>query len=233
MNKKFVNFLCLMALPFLMVKCEKASDEDEGGHNYSHVTDSEGNTYRTITIGSQTWFADNLRTTHFRNGDAIPTTTEFPTGYAIYQWPAGGSEDSVDAYGRVYTQPVLTDDRGICPEGWHAPSDAEFQQLEAFLGDSAGAKMKEEGFRHWRTPNEGATNESGFTAVASGAFTLNGGPNSTPGAGGVGDYASYWTTTPGMGAAAWTHEMGKTYVGIYRYDSPVTLGKACRCVKDE
>ncbi|HLO58173.1 MAG TPA: fibrobacter succinogenes major paralogous domain-containing protein [Bacteroidales bacterium] len=234
---KFLRFAVLMALPLISVSCEPSDSDDEGDGN--KITDTEGNTYKTVTIGSQTWFAENLKTKHFRNGDEIPTLDHFPDGnYPVYQWPAGGDEANVELYGRLYTQAVLTDSRGVCPEGWHAPSDAEFIQMEKELGlvydqpqsgqigTNEGGKMKEAGTAHWKEPNTGATNESGFTALPAGAYTMN------SGAGGMGDYASFWTTTMGMGLNAWTHELNKSFEKIYRYDSPITIGKSCRCVMD-
>ena len=99
-------------------------------HNYGAVTDIDGNVYKTIIIGVQTWMAENLRTKRYNNGDLIETTT--PATLDInaeiipkYQWAYSGYEDNVATYGRLYTWYTLTDSRKVCPSGWHVPSDAE------------------------------------------------------------------------------------------------------------
>jgi uncharacterized protein (TIGR02145 family) len=142
------------------------------------VTDAEGNIYNIITIGVQVWMAENLKTTTYHNGDLIGTST--PATLDIsgestpkYQWPVNGIESNVVVYGRLYTWYVVTDNRNICPTGWHVPSDTEWTTLSTFLGgeDVAGGKLKETGSTHWIGPNPGATNETGFTALPSGYRT--------------------------------------------------------------
>ncbi|HET6560148.1 MAG TPA: FISUMP domain-containing protein [Prolixibacteraceae bacterium] len=102
------------------------------------LIDIDGNIYNTITIGNQLWMAENLRTTRFVNGDLIGTTTpatlsimNFPD--PVYQWPYNGLESNAAKYGRLYTWYAVMDPRGLCPEGWHIPSDAEWTQLENYL----------------------------------------------------------------------------------------------------
>jgi uncharacterized protein (TIGR02145 family) len=120
------------------------------------VTDIDGNTYRTVTIGSQVWMAEDLRTTRYRNGDLIGTTS--PSTLDIsgesapkYQWAYAGDEGNVATYGRLYTWHASTDNRSIAPVGWHVPTDAEWVTLTEFLGGEAAAqgKLKEAGTTHW------------------------------------------------------------------------------------
>ncbi len=104
--------------------------------------DIDGNQYETIQIGNQEWMAENLKVTHYNNGDAIPTgysnsewadLDETETGaYAIYD------DDPLNAeiYDYLYNWYAVDDDRGVCPEGWHVPTDDEFKELEMFLGMS-------------------------------------------------------------------------------------------------
>jgi len=153
--------------------CKK--DEDKPAVEYGTVVDIDGNSYKTVKIGSQEWMAENLKTTKYRNGDSIKTT--IPSTLDLtnetspkYQWAYGGIESNVATYGRLYTWYAVTDSRNVCPIGWHIPTDAEWTTLTNYLGgiNVAGGKMKEIGTTHWETPNSGATNESGFTALPGG-----------------------------------------------------------------
>ena len=133
------------------------------------------NAYKTITIGTQTWMAENLRATIYQNGALIGTTTPATldiTGESTpkYQWAYGGNENNVVTYGRLYSWYAATDSRNICPNGYHLPSNGEWIILATYLGGSivTGGKLKETGTTHWYFPNEGATNESGFTALPGG-----------------------------------------------------------------
>ncbi len=152
------------------------------------VTDIDGNIYGTIEIGNQWWMAENLKVIHYRNGDAIPNVTDdsdwgnLDTGaYCNYQ----NNESNVETYGRLYNWHAVGDSRNIAPDGWHVPTDAEWKELEMYLGMSQaeadveddwrgtdeGGKLKEAGTRHWYSPNTGATNETGFSALPGGDRT--------------------------------------------------------------
>ena len=133
------------------------------------VTDIDGNVYETILIGDQLWMAENLKVIHYNDGD------EILTGYSGSEWswldsgayavsPDDNNPSNAEIYGNLYNWYVVDDDRGVCPENWHVPSDAEFTVLTDFLGGEsvAGGKMKETGLEHWNSPNTGATNESGL-----------------------------------------------------------------------
>jgi uncharacterized protein (TIGR02145 family) len=141
---------------------------------YGSLTDQDGNIYKTITIGSQTWMAENLRTTTYRNGDKIPNVTNPEIWYdlkagAFCNYDNISSPDSIATFGRLYNWEAVVDQRNIAPIGWHVPTYEEWKQLESYLGDSvAGNKLKETGTLHWKTPNYNATNETGFTAKGSG-----------------------------------------------------------------
>ncbi|MBL7749255.1 MAG: fibrobacter succinogenes major paralogous domain-containing protein [Chitinophagaceae bacterium] len=136
------------------------------------IKDADGNVYHEIKIGTQTWLLENLRTTKFRNGDAIPNVTDFT------QWKNSSTaaycnfnnDASVTAKeGRLYNWFAVTDSRGICPPGYHIPTREEWQTLRDYLGGEsvAGGKMKSTGEEYW-TGNTGATNESGFTGIGAG-----------------------------------------------------------------
>jgi len=147
--------------------------------NFIPCTDGDNIHYPVVAIGSQVWMAENLKTTRYRNGDLIGTTT--PAELDIsgqnapkFQWPNNGNENNVATYGRLYTWYAVTDSRNVCPTGWHIPTADEFTILTDFLGSSAGSKLKEAGTIHWRSPNAG-TNESGFTALPAGRKDTGGG----------------------------------------------------------
>ncbi len=151
------------------------------GLTYGTVSDRDGNVYKTIVIGNQTWMAENLRTKRYQNGETILTTIPVELNISSestpkYQWAYNGNETESDIYGRLYTWYAVTDSRRICPDGWHVPADVEWETLETFLGGSsvAGGKMKETGLTHWYFPNDGADNQSGFTAIPGGYRTSEG-----------------------------------------------------------
>ena len=136
---------------------------------YGSLSDIDGNIYKTIQIGNQTWMAENLKTTRFNDGTAIPLVkdvvawTELSTpGYCWY------TNDSV-SYGAMYNWFTINTGN-LCPAGWHVPSDVEWTTLTTYLGGDtiAGNKLKEIGTIHWQSPNTGSTNESGFSALPGG-----------------------------------------------------------------
>jgi uncharacterized protein (TIGR02145 family) len=102
------------------------------------VTDIDGNVYNTVTIGTQIWMAENLKTTKYSNGELIGTTTPATLNISgetspQYQWAYDGIESNVTTYGRLYTWYALTDTRSICPAGWHVPTFTEWTTLENYL----------------------------------------------------------------------------------------------------
>ncbi len=136
--------------------------------------DVEGNHYKVVKVGDQIWMADNLRTRSYRNGDTIPQIT---VGAEWIQQDTGAfcwlENDSItfDAdYGKFYNYYAAVDPRGLCPTGWHVPSQVEWETLFDYAGGSgiAGGKLKETGFTHWQSPNTGATNEYGWDGRAVG-----------------------------------------------------------------
>jgi uncharacterized protein (TIGR02145 family) len=139
------------------------------------LTDIDGNIYQTVTIGTQVWMKENLKTTHYRNGDSIGTT--YPATYNYmsesnpkYQWAYSGNDSFANIYGRLYTGYAATDSRKVCPTGWHVPTSNEWKTLIDYLGGGmvAHGKLKESGTTHWESPNSDATNESGFTGLPGG-----------------------------------------------------------------
>ncbi len=140
------------------------------------VSDIDGNVYKTVLIGSQVWMAENLKVTHYQNGDPINTPKDSIIGkrnlsgaYCLNYKNIGSNGDT---YGKLYSWKAINDKRKITPNGWHIPSNFEWKILFFFLGGfkNAGGKMKEIGFTHWSEPNAGATNDFGFTALPAGEY---------------------------------------------------------------
>jgi len=143
------------------------------------IVDIDGNVYHYVTIGTQVWMVENLKTTRYRNGDKIPQAlvnvdwANLTTGaYANFD----NLTTNVDVHGRLYNWYAATDNRNICPKGWRLPNDADFNIIgSTLLGASvAGGKMKEAGLTNWNAPNQGANNSSGFTGRASGTRDFDG-----------------------------------------------------------
>lgn len=143
----------------------------------SSVTDMDGNVYSTIRIGDQCWMVENLKTTKFNDGTNISKT--WGTLSPAYCWYSHNINYK-NPYGALYNWYAVETNK-LCPTGWHVPSYAEWYQLAVFLDKDAiqipdhgtisliaGGKLKETGYTHWWSPNGGATNETGFTAVPAG-----------------------------------------------------------------
>jgi uncharacterized protein (TIGR02145 family) len=130
----------------------------------------------TVQIGKQTWMLENLNVDHFKNGDKIlqAKTDEEWFNADKNRIPAWCyyDNDSINGkkFGKLYNEYAVFDKRGLAPEGWHIPSNPEWEELANFLGgrDVAGGALKETGIKNWSPPNEGATNSTGFTALPTG-----------------------------------------------------------------
>jgi uncharacterized protein (TIGR02145 family) len=140
------------------------------------VVDIDGNIYNTVTIGDQVWMAENLKVTHYANGDPILHLSDsaqwlnsLAGAYCSYDNQSSNSE----IYGHLYNWYAVEDKRGLCPAGWHVPSKDEFKALSDYLGgqEIAGGKLKETVYVHWLVPNAGADNSTGFTALPGGERT--------------------------------------------------------------
>lgn len=213
--------------------------------------DIDGNIYQTVMIGDQCWMAENLKVTHYRNGDPIPNVTD-STEWANLTSGAWCDYDNnpvhVPVYGRLYNWYAVEDIRNIAPEGWHVSSDDEWKQLEMYLGmsqsdaddtkyrgtDESG-KLKttgtlEEETGLWHLPNAGATNETGFSAL--------------PGASRYSDYsgdwtfeklgyrADFWSSTGFTNGTAWGRGLGCISAKVCRNHVNVLFGFSVRCVRD-
>ncbi len=206
------------------------------------VTDQDGNTYPTVTIGDQEWMAMNLRTTTYANGDPITLIGNDAAGnvtwsnadygaYAIYDTSGTGYQAfDVNEFGYLYNWYAVNDGRGLCPTGWHVPTDAEWSTLsDDYLGGPgvAGGKMKEIGFIHWESPNTGATNQSGFTGLP-GSLRH---PNGSFDVSGLGRGGYLWSSTL-SGSAAWLRSLHHSQDDLVLQALPLENGFSVRCLKD-
>ena len=202
---------------------------------YGTMTDQQGNTYRTIVIGTQEWMAENLRTTTYRNGNPIPLLnndtqwSEATSG--AYCFP-NGNLGLVCPYGNLYNQIAVTDSRQLCPIGWHAPSASEFNTLINFLGGlaDAGRKMKTTSLWTVSAGIPSGTNESGFSGVPAGVRSDNEGAYFSLGIQGI-----YWSTDnsldlPDLGGRALRLNNDSNDAGYM--DIIKRQGAAVRCVRD-
>jgi len=228
------------------VKINVIQPADDGGvtsavfnptKTYGTMTDQDGNIYKTIKIGTQIWMAENLRVTRYRNGDPIPNVTdkaawEALTTGAYCSYANTTDKDKIATYGRLYNWFTVTDSRNIAPTGWHVATDAEWTTLISLLGASvAGGKMKETGTTHWTSPNTGATNESGFTALPSGirTYTIEGAYTFND----LGDWGNWWSPNTSGATDRWKSSLIYNSANSY-YSSGGSKqrGLAVRLIKD-
>jgi uncharacterized protein (TIGR02145 family) len=197
---------------------------------YGVVTDVDGNSYKTIRIGDQTWTAENLRTTRFNDSTPIPLVTDNLTWEFLstpgYTWSDNDSETN-KVYGILYNWHAVHTGK-LAPAGWHVATKDEWTILiNKFGGDQvAGGKLKEEGIRHWESPNTGATNESGFTALPGG----NRNPNGT-----FYDLTSsgfWWTSTDKSEYYARGFNLNTSVNKVEIYDPSKNEGLYVRCVRN-
>ena len=213
----------------------------------------QGYDYATVLIGEQCWFAENLRSENYKNGDAIPSGLsndewENTSSGAVAVYGEGSSNCldyspdgdacneawSLNEYGRLYNWHAVDDARGLCPSGWHVPTDGEWMTLEMALGMSEveandlGARGTDQGTQMktdygWSDGGNG-TNTSGFSGLPGGYRNLSG----FFGSGGL--YGFWWSSSPN-GDEAWSRFVNIFEI-VYRYDRDPQDGLSVRCVRD-
>jgi uncharacterized protein (TIGR02145 family) len=206
---------------------------------YGSVSDNDGNTYKTIRIGTQTWMAENLKTTKYNDGTSINLAEDdrqwYISGLACYSWLNNEVAKFKDTYGAFYNWRAVNSNR-LCPAGWHVPDNEEWATLAAWLGGAlnVGDKIKETGGLHWLNPGSKTTNESGFTALPAGYRSFNG-------AFLPGSYVGYWQ---GSEAYWWSstvaYNQGLAYYKAFYNNSNallmgswrIEMGHSVRCLKD-
>jgi uncharacterized protein (TIGR02145 family) len=196
------------------------------------VTDVDGNTYTTVILGDKEWMVQNLRTTKYQNGDVIPNITTqtlwstTATGAWCYYNNTAGYNNT---YGKLYNWYAATDPRQISPAGWHVPSSGEYMVLTAYLGGNGTASgfLKTTSFGDWASPNTGANNLSGFSALP-GGFRY----QSNSGFALFGTDGYWWTSELGSSSNGRHFRLEHNTIYNYINDSGKGTGLSIRCVKD-
>ena len=200
------------------------SSDTDSSTKLQSVTDIDGNVYNSVVIGSQTWMNRNLNVTKYKDGSTIPNPSgswaSLSTGaYGDYNNNATNS----NTYGKLYNWFVVGDSRGICPDGWHVPTSAEFTVLTNELGVDTVLKMKEAGTDHWNS-NTNATNDSGFTALPAGwrgtGVTYNG----------LRSFAYFWSSTTNTNSSSADFFELKSDDTVYRRSLSKAYGFSIRCL---
>ncbi len=213
--------------------------------NAQTVRDIDGNVYSTVTIGRQVWMKKNLKTTRYADGTPIALVSSVAAWDVLnetseaYCW-LGDDIRNKDIYGALYTWAAAMKGaasseanpsgvQGVCPTGWHLPSDAEWTELELYLGGNsiAGGKMKEIGTAHWAEPNTGATNKSGFTGLPGGFRSSNGVFGRFP------EYGNWWSSTEISPTSAYYRLLNFGNASSYKFSYNKEIGFSVRCIRNK
>ena len=232
----FYSFAIMGLFLIFTTSCVKSNDEiTPPPIETSTITDIDGNVYKTVKIGTQWWMAENMKTTRYNDGSAIPLVTDGAVWKALispgYCWYHNDTTKQ-NTYGGLYNWYAVNTGK-LAPTGWHVPTDAEWTILTTYLGGDnvAAGKMKSTGTIEaftgwWHHPNTGATNESGFTAVpagyryGSGTFHF------------IGTNGSWWSSSEYNTQYAWTRGLYYSYSDVYRNDNIKNAGFSVRCLRD-
>ncbi len=206
---------------------------DEVSFSTTFIDSRDGNEYSSVTIGDQIWMAVNLK--------YLPSLSGYPKAYYVYGYNSTNVNDAkatsnYNTYGVLYNWDAA---KTACPAGWHLPSVAEWTQLTTYLGGEsvAGGKLKETGITHWNSPNQGATNETGFTALPGGLWRITIWEHDPkPEFADIGGMGLWWTDTKSDKSKsmydAFYFELRSNYSGVGGGEFYDFLGCSVRCVKD-
>lgn len=208
------------------------------------VTDIDGNVYQSVIIGTQTWMKQNLKTSKYRNGDVIPSGLS-NSDWANLNLDACANYNNLSTngttYGKLYNHYAVVDSRGLCPVGWHVPTDAEWKTLEAYLGmpildldmafgltrgasTNIGGKLKSVSTL-WTSPNQGANDQSNFSGLPGGLKGTDGNSVNLT-------YGGYFWTSSQTGTSAWRRTLHYDYKCISRAAEDRRNGFSVRCILD-
>ncbi|MFN8254441.1 MAG: fibrobacter succinogenes major paralogous domain-containing protein [Bacteroidales bacterium] len=244
MKLKFHFAVLFFLILLLIVSCSKEDDLNPNQKVFP-VYDIDGNGYDTVHIGNQIWLKQNLRVTHYRNGDSLKNETNewnftnSDSGVFCYY---KNLESNADTFGCLYNYFAVIDSRNICPEGWHIPGTAEWDSLFSYLisnnyGFNGGGEDIAKSLAtqySWISENttsgtvghdQGFNNLSGFSAppagkIVSGAF------------GDMGKTSNFWSSTIYYTYSAYYFSLNYKYSYISRNTSPFFAGFSIRCIKD-
>jgi uncharacterized protein (TIGR02145 family) len=212
--------------------------------NFIACLDGDNNNYSVVEIGTQLWMAENLKTTKYSDDTEIPLINTAGTWSALtetdkaYCW-YNDDISNKETYGALYTWAAAMNGaassnsspsgvQGVCPTGWHLPSDAEWTTLTTYLGDESvvGGKLKETGTVHWASQNTGATNETGFTALPGGMHYSDGIFYY------VGNYGFWFSAMEVSATSAWARYLYHQESNVNRSSNYKRSGFSVRCIKD-
>jgi len=229
-QKILIRFLVILSFIFIITNnCKKEDDKIIP----NTVTDIDGNIYHTVIIGNQTWMVENLKTTKYNDGTTIPLITDNAMWATLnapaYCWYNTETMIDKNIYGALYNWYAVKTGK-LCPVGWHVPTDMEWDILINYLGGEcvAGGKLKEKGTTHWFDENVGASNSSGFTALAGGYRECSGQFYE------IGLVGKWWTLTKNI------DHLNHAYYLMAFNDDPTIIksyssfkyGFSIRCIKD-
>jgi len=196
----------------------------------------------SVTICNQIWTNKNLDVSTYRNGDPIPKISDSASWVTLttgaYCYYNNDSATYAAVYGKLYNWYAVKDPRGLAPQGWHIPSDGEWNKLAKCIdpaadttlintqSTTAGGAMKEIGLSHWISPNGGATNSTGFTGLPGGLRNYFGQFDY------VGYFAYWWSNTEGSATQSWSRILNSSYGNILKVNSYRPSGYYVRCIKD-
>jgi uncharacterized protein (TIGR02145 family) len=221
-NFRIYRFAIIISTMALMISCKKNDDSVT-------VMDADGNKYKTIVIGDQTWMAENLKTTSFQDGtpiNLITDNTAWSYAGAAYCW-YGNDKATNEDFGILYNYQAVVNSKNLCPDGWHIPSSDEWNKLIDYVGGSnvAGSKLKDNGTSYWFSPNS-SENSYHFSALGGGMRDQFGFFDN------MGDNCFFWSSTAFSADKAW-------YKVLYYNSSSVldnywskNAGFSVRCIMD-
>jgi Fibrobacter succinogenes major domain (Fib_succ_major). len=195
------------------------------------IKDVDGNKYKTVTIGTQVWMAENLKTTKYNDGTEIPLVTNNDNWAKLttpaYSWYDNDTSENKKTYGALYNWYSVNTNK-LCPKGWHVPTDGDWMIMVTYLkeGESVGGSMKEVGTNHWKIPNTGATNKSGFTALPGGYRSVEGIFNY------IGIFGYWWSSTEYNNTTVFFWYLRYKYNSVYKDRSEKYCGFSVRCIMD-
>ena len=198
------------------------------------MIDIDGNQYDVIKIGTTSWAQKNLDVTRFQNGDIIKNATgekeweeAGQNGQPAWCYYDNDSENG-KIYGKLYNWYAVNDSRGLCPKGWHLPTDDEWINLTEQLGGTeiAGGKMKSIETKYWDAPNLNDTNESNFTGIPGGYRKNDNSFNN------IKNYVFFWSASSYSNINAWYFCIYNNFSFVYRYNIEKPVGASIRCIKD-
>lgn len=240
---KYISTILICVILFLFGSCKennKPSGNDQVITNEvkktiqksGTISDVDGNVYRFLEMcDGKEWIIENLNVSHYRNGDAIPQVQD-PTEWAKLKtgaWCYYLNDSSYGTvFGKLYNWYAVNDPRGIAPQGWRVASKEDWIQLTDCLGSEnlAGGKLKQIGSSHWMSPNVGAVNTSGFTALPGGGRSSKG--NFTM----IDNLGIFWTSTNHDELQAWIRHLSYSNTYVVEFYNDKRNGFSLRAVKE-